>query len=119
MFSILFALSIMLWMWAAVMRHAVVVMAASASPAQQRVYLGMAVGAGAAVLLALLAKMLPLSLLTAGWSQERLADVVSSSALVACVAVVMALWRAHYLFPRLVASGKPDSAKAAQKEDAK
>jgi len=119
MFFILFALSIMLWMWAAVMRHAVVAMAASASPAQQRVYLGMAVGAGTAVLLALLAKMLPLSLLTAGWSQERLADVVSSSVLVACVVVVMALWRSHYLLSQLVVGGKSGKANTFQRKDAK
>lgn len=113
MIPVLFALSIMVWMWGAAMRHAVVRLAGAASPSQQRVYLAMAITAGAIVLVVVLAKMMPVSLLSAGWSQERLADLVRNAAIIAAVVAALALWRAHYLLPSLIVVGKKTSVSSA------
>lgn len=99
MIPVLFAISVMVWMWAAAMRHAVSSLARTASPSQQRVYLLMVVAGGAAVLVALVAKVMPVSLLSAGWSQERLADLVRNAVVIAAVVAGAAVWRAHYLLP--------------------
>lgn len=101
MFPVLFGLAILVWMWAAAMHHVVQQFAASASPSQQRVYLAMLVGAGAAALVAVLAWFMPGSQLSMGWSQERLASLVNAAALTALVVTALALWRSHLQMPAL------------------
>lgn len=109
MIPVLFAVSVMVWMWAAAMRHAVSSLARTASPSQQRVYLLMVVAGGAAVLVALVAKVMPVSLLSAGWSQERLADLVRNAVVIAAVVAGAAVWRAHYLLPGVAVPVKKTS----------
>lgn len=101
MFPVLFGLAILVWMWAVAMHHVVQHLAASASPSQQRVYLAMLVGAGAAALVAVLAWFMPDSQLSMGWSRERLASLVNAAALTALVVTAGALWRSHLQMPAL------------------
>jgi hypothetical protein len=83
MFPILFALAILVWMWAAVMRHVVQQFAATATPSQQWVYLAMLVMAGGAALVAILVWFMPGSPLSMGWSQERLVGLKRAAVLTA------------------------------------
>lgn len=105
MFPVLFGLAILVWMWAVAMHHVVQHLAASASPSQQRVYLAMLVGAGAAALVAVLAWFMPDSQLSMGWSQERLASLVNMAVLVALAVTALALWRSHFLLPAMGNAG--------------
>lgn len=105
MFPVLFGLAILVWMWAAAMHHVVQQFAASASPSQQRVYLAMLVVAGAAALVAVLAWFMPGSQLSMGWSQERLANLVSAASLTALSVTALALWRSHLQMPALGIAG--------------
>lgn len=102
MFPVLFGLAIMVWMWAAAMNHVVLKFAATASPAQQRVYLVMLVLAGSMVQVMMLAKVMPVSQLSDGWSLEGLNDLVRNAVVVASVVGGLALWRAHHLLPRFI-----------------
>lgn len=95
MFPILFALAILVWMWAAAMRHVVQQVAATATPSQQWVYLAMLVMAGGAALVAILVWFMPGSPLSMGWSQERLVGLKRAAVLTAGATVVLALWRLH------------------------
>lgn len=104
MVSIAFAVGVLVWLWAAVMRHAVEQLAGSASPMQQRVYLGMAVLVGAGVLVATVGQVLPQSVLSTGWGRELVDQATRSAGLVAGVTAVAALWRAHWIMPMLSAS---------------
>lgn len=99
MFAILFAVCVMVWLWAAAMRHAVLAWAANASPAQQRVYVGMAVVAGGGLIAFLVFRFLPLSVLSAGWSSEQLEGLTRGAVLSVTVVSLLALWRAHLLLP--------------------
>lgn len=99
MFSILFALATLVWMWAAVMRHVVQQFADTATPSQQRVYLAMLVMAGGAALVAILVWFMPSSALSMGWSQERLAGLKNAAALTAGATAVLAFWRLHLQMP--------------------
>lgn len=99
MFAILFAVCVMVWLWAASMRHAVVAWAANASPAQQRVYMGMAVVAGSGLIVFLVFRFMPSSVLSAGWSREQLEDLTRGAVMAATAVSLLALWRAHLLLP--------------------
>lgn len=105
MVSIVFAVAVLVWLWAAVMRHVVVQLAGSASPVQQRVYLAMMVLAGAGVLTAVVGQVLPQSVLSAGWGRELVDQTTKLAGLVAGVAAAVALWRAHLIMPMLPVCG--------------
>lgn len=103
----LFAVCVMVWLWAAAMRHAVQALAGSATPAQQRVYLAMVVFAGAALVVAAVFQAMPQSVLSAGWSQERLTGLTTASAMAALVVSGLALFRAHLLLPMIPGAKRP------------
>jgi len=105
MVSIAFAVGVLVWLWAAVMRHVVERLAGSASPMQQRVYLIMAVLVGTVVLVAIVGQVLPQSMLSAGWGRELVVQATKSAGLVAGVTAVAALWRAHLMMPMLPVHG--------------
>ena len=107
MFSVLFAACVLVWLWAVAMRHAVVSLAGTANPVQQRVYLTMAVLAGAATLVLVASHVMPGSVLSAGWSQEQLLSLTNALAPAATLVAMVALWRGHCLLPGR--SGKPQS----------
>lgn len=107
MIPVLFAVCVMVWLWAAAMRHAVQVFTGSATPAQQRVYLAMAVFAGAALVVAAVFQAMPLSVLSAGWSQERLTGLTTASAMAALLVSVLAIFRAHLLLPVIPVVKRP------------
>lgn len=100
MYPVLFAVSVMAWLWAAAMRHALLSLAGMASPMQQRVYLAMAVMAGAALLVVAVSYAMPVSVLSAGWSQEQLDRLTKLSVLAVTLTALAAMWRAHLLLPR-------------------
>lgn len=100
MYSVLFAVCVLVWLWAAAMRHAVLSLAGTASPTQQRVYLVMLVMAGAALLVVMVTYAMPGSVLSAGWSQEQLESLTKISALAVTLVALAALWRSHQLLPR-------------------
>lgn len=107
MIPVLFAVCVMIWLWAAAMRHAVQALAGAATPAQQRVYLAMAVFAGAVLVVAAVYQAMPLSVLSAGWSQERLTGLTTASVVAALVVSVLAIFRAHLLLPVLPGVKRP------------
>lgn len=105
MISIVFAVAVLVWLWATAMRHAVEQLAGSASPVQQRVYLAMVVLAGAGVLVVTVGYALPQSVLSAEWGRELIDQTTKSAGLAAGVAAVIALWRAHLIMPMLPVRG--------------
>lgn len=97
MYPVLFAICVLVWLWAAAMRHAVLSLAGTASPMQQRVYLAMAMMAGAALLVVAVSYAMPASVLSAGWSQEQLEHLTKLSVGAVTLTALAAMWRAHLL----------------------
>jgi hypothetical protein len=113
MWSFVFSLAVLMWMWAAASTHLVRWLShktgSANMPSRQRAYVLVVIAAGAVGLLCLPYWVLPGSVLSMGWTQEMLEKSRFSAVLLVVIVAMLGFMRALNLFPLAVPSTKAAS----------
>lgn len=97
MWACIFALGVLVWMWAAASRHVLAIVAGKAGYAVRSVWLSLFVGMGVLAVLALAWFVLPDSVLSKSWTRKELEITQQLTALLVIVMGIVGFLRGQRL----------------------